>query len=122
MQTTVLPVWQSLLLVKAQPTQGTSQPTSADFGPQLSSLLSQLLPEPWATLPGEAKALKVQVQSLVISNQLWIVVQNTFSQPWLAPVASSFLAAILQRTFYLASQEVLAHWSLLCSTLISAGI
>jgi hypothetical protein len=64
----------------------------------------------------------VQLQSLVISKQLWIVVQNTFSQPWFAPVASSFLAAILQRTFYLADQEVLANWSQLCSTLIAAGI
>jgi hypothetical protein len=122
-QTTVLPVWQSLLLVQAQPTQGDSRPTtSVDFDPRLSSLLSQLLPEPWVPLPGEAKAIKVQVQSLVTSKQLWIVVQNTFSQPWLTPVASSFLAAILQRTFYFADQEVLANWSQLCSTLIAAGI
>ena len=54
--------------------------------------------------------------------QLWIVVENTFSQPWLAPVASSFLASILQRTFYLGDQEVLTNWSLLCSTLIAVGI
>jgi hypothetical protein len=122
-QTTVLPVWQSLLLAQAQPTLGDSRPTaSVDFGPQLSSLLSQLLPEPWVPLPGEAKAIKIQVQSLVISKQLWIVVQNTFSQPWLTPVTSSFLAAILQRTFYLADQEVLANWSQLCSALIAAGI
>jgi hypothetical protein len=121
-QTIILPVWQSLL-AQAQPTQGDSQPTaSIDFGPQLSSLLSQLLPEPWVPLPGEAKATKVQVQSLAISRQLWIVAQNTLLQPWLAPLASSFLAAILQRSFYLADQEVLANWSLLCSTLIGVGI
>lgn len=66
--------------------------------------------------------IKVQVQSLAISRQLWIVAKNTLSQPRLAPVASSFLAAILQRTFYLADQEVLENWSLLCSTLIGVGI
>jgi hypothetical protein len=119
-QTTALPVWQSLLLAQALPIRGNSQPgASADFGLHLSSLLSQFLPEP---LPGEAKAIKVQIQSLVILRQLWIVVQNTFSQLWLAPVASSFLAAVLQRTFYLADQEVLTNWSLLCSTLIAVGI
>jgi hypothetical protein len=122
-QTSALSIWQSLLLAQAQPIQGNSQPTpSADFGLQLSSLLSQLLPEPCVPLPGEAKAIKAQIQSLVISKQLWVVVQNTFSQLWLAPVASSFLAAILQRTFYLADQEVLTNWSLLCSTLIAVGI
>lgn len=51
-----------------------------------------------------------------------MVVENTFSHPWLAPVASSFLVSILQRTFYLADQEVLKNWSLLCSSLIAVGI
>ena len=121
-QTIALPMWQSLLLAQAQ-IQGNSQHTpSVDFSLQLSSLLSQLLPEPCVLLPGEATAIKDQIRSLVISKQLWVVVQNTFSQTWLAPVASSFLVAIMQRTFYLADQEVLTNWSLLCSTLITAGI
>ena len=121
-QTTALPMWQSLLLAQAQ-IQGNSQHTpSADFSLRLSSLLSQLLPEPYVPLPGEATAIQVQIQSLVISKQFWIVAQNTFSQTWLAPVASSFLVAIMQRTFYLADQEVLTNWSLLCSTLIAVGI
>lgn len=116
-------MWESLLFAQVQPTQGTSRPTaSADFGLQLSSLLSQFLPEPYVPLSGEAKAIKGQIQSLVVLEQLWIVAQNTFSRPWLAPVASSFLASILQRTFYLADQEVLTNWSLLCSTLIAVGI
>lgn len=122
-QTTVLPVWQSLLLVQAQPIRGSGQPTaSTDFALQLSPLLSQFLPDLSVPLSGEAQSIEVQRQSLVVSNQLWTVVQEIFSSPWLTPVASSFLAAVLQRTFYLADQEVLTSWSVLCSTLIVVGI
>ena len=37
-------------------------------------------------------------------------------------MASSLLVATLQRTFYLADQDILRDWSLLCSALIRAGI
>lgn len=37
-------------------------------------------------------------------------------------MASSFLVATLQRTFYLADQDILRNWSLLCSALIRVGI
>ncbi|KAH9977578.1 hypothetical protein BJV74DRAFT_860296 [Russula compacta] len=121
--TSILPVWQSLLLVQAQRIRGSGQPTaSANFALQLSSLLSQFLPDPLVPLSGEAQSIEVQRQSLVISNQLWTVVQEIFSPRWLTPVASSFLAAVLQRTFYLADQEVLTSWSVLCSSLIVVGI
>jgi hypothetical protein len=116
-------VWQSLLLAQAQSIQGNSQNTgSADFGLRLSSLLSQFLPESCVPLSGEADSIEIQSQSLVILKQLWVVVQNIFSRTWLTPVASAFLTAILQRTFYLANREVLANWSLLCSALIVVGI
>ncbi|KAH9955132.1 hypothetical protein BC827DRAFT_887377 [Russula dissimulans] len=121
--TAALPVWQSLLLAQAQSIQGNSQNTgSADFGLRLSSLLSQFLPESCVPLSGEADSIEIQSQSLVILKQLWVVVQNIFSRTWLTPVASAFLTAILQRTFYLANREVLANWSLLCSALIVVGI
>jgi len=116
-------VWQSLLLAQAQQIQGTDQNTSsADFGLRLSSLLSQFLPESCVPLSGEADSVEIQFQSLVILKQLWIVVQNIFSRTLLTPVASSFLTTILQRVFYLADQEVLTNWSLLCSALIVVGI
>ena len=122
-QTMALPVWRSLLLAHVQPTQGHGQSAeSVDFGPQLSSLLFQFLPDPLALLSGEAESVEIQAQSLVISRQLWMVVQDVFPQSWLKPVATSFLTAIFQRAFYIADRGVLTNWSLLCSTLIVVGI
>ena len=117
-----LPVWRSLV-APLQPIQGHGLPTaSGDFGPRLSSFLSQLLPDPLVPLSGEAESIEIQLQSLIISKQLWIVVQDVFPQSCLGSVASSFLTAILRRAFYLADQGVLTNWSLLCSTLIVVGI
>jgi len=117
-----LPVWQSLV-TQLQPVQSHGQPTdSADFGPRLSSFFSQLLPDPLVPLSGEAESIEIQLQSLIISKQLWIVVEDVFPQSCLGSVASSFLMAILRRTFYLADQGVLTNWRLLCSTLIVVGI
>ena len=48
--------------------------------------------------------------------------QSIFPRAWLITVASSLLVATLQRTFYLADQDILKHWSLLCSALIRVGI
>lgn len=122
-QVTALPVWQSLLLAQAQPIQGQGRPSvSAQFGPQLTFLLLQFLPDPLAPLSGEAESIELQLQSLVISKQLWAVVQDVFPQSSLEPVACSFLAAILHRAFHIADQRVLTNWSLLCSTLIITGI
>jgi hypothetical protein len=118
-QVTALPVWQSLLLAQVQPIQGHSRPSaSANFGPQLTSLLSRFLPDPLAPLSGEAESIEIQLQSLVVSKQLWAVVQDVFPQSSLEPVASSFLTAILHREFYIADQRVLTNWRLLCSTLV----
>jgi hypothetical protein len=123
MQTMALPVWKSLLLAQAEPIQENGRPNaSTNFGLRLSSLLSDFLPEPLVSLSGDAKSIEVQLQSLVISKQLWTVVRDTFSRAWLGPIAASFLAAILRRTFYLADQDVLKNWSLLCSDLIIVGI
>ena len=121
-QSMALPVWQSLV-AQFQQILSHGQPTaSADFGPRLSSFLSQLLPDPLVPLSGEAVSIEIQLQSLIISTQLWIVVQGVFPQSCLVSVASSFLTAILRRAFYLADQGVLTNWSLLCSTLIVVGI
>jgi len=117
-----LPVWQSLV-AQFQQILSHEQPTAfADFGPRLSSFLSQLLPDPLVPLSGEAVSIQIQLQSLNISTQLWIVVEDAFPQSCLVSVASSFLTAILRREFYLADQGVLTNWRLLCSTLIVVGI
>jgi hypothetical protein len=122
-QVTALPVWQSLLLAQVQPIQGHGlSSASADFGPQLTSLLLQFLPDPLAPLSGEAESIEIQLHSLVISKQLWAVVQDAFPQSSLEPVASSLLTAILHRAFHIADQRVLTSWCLLCSTLIVIGI
>jgi len=117
-----LPVWQSLVAQLQQILSHGQLTASADFGPRLSSFLSQLLPDPLVPLSGEAVSIEIQLQSLIISTQLWIVVQDVFPQSCLVSVASSFLTAILRRAFYLADQGVLTNWSLLCSTLIVVGI
>ncbi|KAI9508331.1 hypothetical protein F5148DRAFT_1197378 [Russula earlei] len=121
--TTAIPMWQTLLRAQAQPIQGNDRsPASTDFDLQLSSLLSHFLPESCVPLSGEPYSIEIQLQSLVVANQLWTVVQNIVSQPSLIRIASSFLVSILQRSFYLSDREVLTSWSLLCSALIAIGI
>ncbi|KAH8994356.1 hypothetical protein EDB86DRAFT_3078209 [Lactarius hatsudake] len=121
--TTVLPAWRSLLAVRTPLiTLDGQSPTSVDFGSRLSSLLSRFLPDPSAPLSGDAESVAIQLRSLVVSKHLWAVVQSTFPRSWLTTVASSFLVATLQRTFYLVDQDVLRDWSLLCSALIIVGI
>jgi len=84
-QVTALPVWRSLLLAQVQPIQVPGRPSaSADFGPRLTSLLSQFLPDPLAPLSGEAESIEIQLQSLVISKQLWAVAQDVFPQSCIA--------------------------------------
>ncbi|KAH9168458.1 hypothetical protein EDB89DRAFT_1583918 [Lactarius sanguifluus] len=121
--TIVLPVWQSLLAVRAPLIRLDGQSrTSVDFGQWLSSMLSQFLPYPSIPLSGGAESVAIQLRSLFVSRHLWAVVQSTFPLSWLTTVASSFLVATLQRTFHLADQDVLRDWSLLCSALIIVGI
>jgi hypothetical protein len=116
-------VWKSLLHAHVHVIRGHGQhAASADFGPQLSSLLLQFLPDPSTPLSGEAETIKVQLESLSISKQLWAVIQDVFPQSWLQPVASSFLTAILQRAFEIADSCVFASWRLFCSTLIVIAI
>ncbi|KAF8258476.1 hypothetical protein EI94DRAFT_1130416 [Lactarius quietus] len=121
--TIVLPVWRSLLAVRASQIRLDGQsPTNDDFGPQLSSLLCQFLPDPSIPLSGDAKSVAVQLKSLVVSRHLWAVVQSIFPRSWLISVASSLLVTTLQRTFHLVDQDILRDWSLLCSALIRIGI
>lgn len=116
-------MWRSLLAVRAPQIRPDGQTgTSADFGSQLSSLLSQFLPDPSNSLSGDAESVAIQLQSLVVSRHLWAVVQSIFPCSWLIPVASSLLVAIVQRTFHISDQDVLRDWSLLCSALIRVGI
>ncbi|KAH9060463.1 hypothetical protein EDB87DRAFT_1616076 [Lactarius vividus] len=119
----VLPVWQSLLAVRAPLIRQDGQSrTSVDFGQWLSSVLSQILPDPSIPLSGGADSVAIQLRSLIVSRHLWAVVQSTFPRSWLTTVASSLLVAALQRTFHLADQDVLRDWSLLCSALIIVEI
>ncbi|KAI9443507.1 hypothetical protein H4582DRAFT_1201132 [Lactarius indigo] len=121
--TIVLPVWRSLLAVRAPLIQLDAQsPTSVDLRLQLSSFLSRFLPDSSTPLSGDAESVAIQLQSLVVSRHLWAVVQSTFPRPWLTSVASSLLVATLQHTFHLADQDILRDWSLLCSALIVVGI
>ncbi|KAI9465060.1 hypothetical protein BJY52DRAFT_1184101 [Lactarius psammicola] len=118
--TIVLPVWQSLLAIRAPLIR--SDAISINFGPQLSSLLSRFLPDLSIPLSGDAESVAIQLQSLVVSRRLWADVQGIFPRSWLTTVASSLLVATLQRTFHLADQDILRDWSLLCSALIVVGI
>ncbi|KAI0301175.1 hypothetical protein B0F90DRAFT_1817189 [Multifurca ochricompacta] len=113
----------SLLMVQSNRFQGNGQAAiSPDFGQRLIPLLSQFLPKLSISLSGDAESVEIQLKSLFVSRQLWTVIQNVFSRPSLTAVASSFLAATLQRKFHLSDQELLRNWSLLCSDLIVVGI
>ena len=116
-------MWRSLLAVRGPQLRPEGQsPTSSDFGSQLSSLLLQILPDLSSPLSGDVESVAIQLKSLVVSRHLWDSVQTIVPRPWLITVASSLLVATLQRTFYLADQDILRDWSLLCSALIRAGI
>lgn len=116
-------MWQSLLAVRAPLIRPDGHlPTSANFGQQLSSLLSQFLPDTSIPLSGDAESIAIQLKSLVVLRHLWEVARSIFPHPWLITVASSLLVATLQRTFHLADQDILRDWTLLCSALIVVGI
>jgi hypothetical protein len=108
-------IWQALLLVQAQLTQGHRHlTTSSAFAVKISSLVSRLI------IPTEE--CDAQVRELLLVKKLWTVMKNVFGKPWLASPAEIILAAILKQTFGFENNSVEALWSQLCADLISIGI
>ena len=108
-------IWQALLLVQAQLTQGHRHlTTSSAFAVKISSLVSRFV-----TPTEECDA---QIRELFLVKKLWTVMKNVFEKSWLASPAEIILAAILEQTFGFENNDVQALWNQLCADLISIGI
>ncbi|KAG5351604.1 hypothetical protein C0989_005611 [Termitomyces sp. Mn162] len=109
----LLNVWQSLLLVKADLTQGHRHLTAPGaFASQIAGIVNRFLVH--------SQDILVQVQRLIAVKRLWSVMKNVFATSWLP--AERILASVLEINFFLEEEHVKAAWSNLCSDLISVGI
>lgn len=108
-------IWQALLLVQAQLTQGHRHlTTSSAFAVKISSLVSRFV------IP--TKECDAEVRQLFLVKKLWMVMKNIFEKSWLASPAEIILAAILEQIFGFENNSVKALWNQLCADLISVGI
>ncbi|KAG5650105.1 hypothetical protein H0H81_000746 [Sphagnurus paluster] len=106
-------IWQSLLLVQADPTQQFGHLTaSACFAGRVARIVNRFLVHP--------ADLDQELQRLTAAKKLWSVMKNVFSASWLP--AESILAAVLAINFTLQDDAVRSLWSHLCADLISTGI
>lgn len=114
----LLQVWQSLLLVQAQLTQGHGHLTtlSSVVSDRITSIISGFLCP--LDLPEVSNAVQVQLDQLTLIRSLWSVLKNVFSISCLAALAESILVSILQRVFRLSDDKVNRVWSALCADLV----
>ena len=108
-------IWQSLLLVQTQLTQGHGHLTTPlTFAGRIASIVSGIL------FPLEAA--DAQFRQLSFVQKLWTVMKNVFATSWLPAPAETILIAVLKRNFLLSRETVKAAWSQLCADLMSTGI
>lgn len=119
----LLRIWQTLLLVQAQLTQERKHlTTSAKASSRLLSAMTGFLC--WQSVPetsAKGQMHVIQCNTLTLTKQLWLVVKNVFTEPWLQSNSGSVLAAILQQKFDLDVGAVRTVWGELCAALVSAG-
>ncbi|KAG6829469.1 hypothetical protein H0H92_004431 [Tricholoma furcatifolium] len=109
----LLDIWQSLLLVKTDLSQGLRHLTAAtSFASQIANVVTRFV--------APSQETSVQVQRLTLVKRLWGVMKNVFSTSWLP--AERILAGVLKVTFSLDDEDVRGAWSDLCTDLISVGV
>ncbi|KZT23479.1 hypothetical protein NEOLEDRAFT_1243258 [Neolentinus lepideus HHB14362 ss-1] len=107
-------IWQSLLLVQAQLTQGHGHLTT---DPHIYSLISALFVRLLALAVELPRKI---VSSLRFLHRIWVVVTNVFSAPWLPRMAAEVLSEVLR--IKLPPEEEAEQFSgRLCSALLYCG-
>ncbi|KAF7980499.1 hypothetical protein HWV62_38002 [Athelia sp. TMB] len=111
-------VWQSLLLIQAQLTQGHGHLTTPTaFADRAISIVSDLLEHNQVAPPcADAQSVK-----LTLVSKLWRVMTNVFAAAWVVPPAARILTKTLSIRWTLADDGALNAWSTLTSQLASAG-
>ncbi|EPQ54576.1 hypothetical protein GLOTRDRAFT_129926 [Gloeophyllum trabeum ATCC 11539] len=108
-------IWQSLLLVQAQLTQGhshlTAEPENAS---QVAALFERLLALA-ATIPTKMS------DSLRLLYRLWVVVTHVFSAPWLSGTADVILTALLNIDMPSDAGDAKDPYGRLCHALLYCG-
>ena len=116
MQRELVHIWQSLLLARADLTEGRSQGStpSPSFTSQIASIAARFLQTP----DGPDR----QARHLMFVQRLWIVMKNVFSPSRLPAPAEFILATTLKYQFSLVDEHTKVAWCELCAELISVGI
>ncbi|KAF7985574.1 hypothetical protein HWV62_3851 [Athelia sp. TMB] len=111
-------VWQSLLLIQAQLTQGHGHLTTPTaFADRAISIVFDLLEHNQVAPPcTDAQSVK-----LTLVSKLWRVMTNVFAAAWVVPPAARILMKILSIKWTLANDGVLNAWGTLTSQLASVG-
>ena len=111
-------VWQSLLLVQAQLTQGRGHLTTPTaFADRAISIVFDLLEHNQVAPPcTEAQSIK-----LTLVSKLWRVMTNVFAAAWVIPPAARILMKTLSIEWTLENDGVFNAWGNLTSQLVSVG-
>ncbi|KAF8968954.1 hypothetical protein BDZ97DRAFT_1915653 [Flammula alnicola] len=111
----LLRVWQALLLVRGDLTQGYQHLTaSPSFAPTVADIVTDF--------SISLETPDAQKRYLTFVGKLWTVLKNVFTTTWLSSPAESILAKFLKHQFTLTDDQVKELWSQLCADLISVGI
>ncbi|OAX38765.1 hypothetical protein K503DRAFT_740676 [Rhizopogon vinicolor AM-OR11-026] len=117
-------IWQSLLLVEAQLTQGFHHlTTSADLAEQSALIVTGFIPQTLRHAEGPPVVLiATQVRALAAIAQLWSVMKNVFASLCISTAAKTILTDLLKHDFLLTDEGVRARWSKLCADLMVAAM
>lgn len=119
-QNYLLQIWQSLLLVKAQLTQGHGHLTThTEFAQRAASLVSAfLIPQ---SSPPAVLAVGAQQNSLRIVLQLWRVMKNVYVSSWLSTPAKHILGEVFKLKWDTEDVNVKNAWDALTKDLSTVG-
>ncbi|OJA17203.1 hypothetical protein AZE42_00201 [Rhizopogon vesiculosus] len=124
LQPELIHIWQSLLLVEAQLTQGFRHlTTSADLAEQSALIVTGFIPQTSGHAEGPPVVLiATQVRALAAIAQLWSVMKNVFASLCISTAAKTILTDLLKHDFLLTDEGVRARWSKLCADLMVAAM
>jgi hypothetical protein len=114
-------VWQSLLLVEAQLTQGFHHlTTSANLAEESALVVTGFIPRTsgHAGEPDPMLLVATQVRALAAITQLWSVMKNIFASLCISAAAKIILTDLLKHDFRLTDEGVRDRWNKLCADLM----
>ncbi|KAG1748753.1 hypothetical protein EDB19DRAFT_1683495 [Suillus lakei] len=118
-------IWQSLLLVESQLTQGLHRlAISADLAKESALVVTGFIPQnpENSEEPDSTTLIAAQVRALAAITQLWSMMKNAFASKCVSTAAKIILTELLKHNFRLSDESVLDRWSKLCADLIVAAM